>query len=57
MKLQLRELSLMYRSSDGVVTIGLPDRAFEATDLVAVKCFRGPAFCPVMIWSWESLFT
>lgn len=38
--LSLRELNLIYWSSDGVVTFCLPDRALDTTDLVSSRHFR-----------------
>ncbi len=49
--LSLRELSLMYWSSDGVVTFGLPDRALDTTDPVPAKHFRVPCTAPLQTFS------
>ena len=49
----LREPSLMYWSSDCVVTLGLPDRAANTAD--PVPCTAPlETFTLAMIWGWES---
>ena len=50
---------LMYWSSDGVITLALPDRALDTTDPVSLKRFRVPCtalseiFKPAVVWRYE----